>query len=140
LILVEPATELRIAIAKPKKARPYRATGVGEAQLDDLELLYDDANEAGGSNQAVGLDVLDQDSVKVGDQLGAGGERRGPMRMWRRREAQVSSSDLEDLSEQALIQRPGLVTAVLPAGEADPKRGIGGKLEAIEAGSLAYGP
>jgi hypothetical protein len=140
LILVEPPTELRIPIAKPKKVRPYRASGVGEAQLDDLELLYDDANEAGGSNQAVGLDVLDQDSVKVGDQLGAGGERRGPMRPWRRRETQVSSSDLEDLSEQALIQRPGLVTAVLPAGEADPKRGIWGKLEAIEAGSLTYDP
>jgi hypothetical protein len=62
------------------------------------------------------------------------------MRTWRRREAQVSSSDLEDLSEQALIQGPGLVTAVLPAGEADAKRGIGRKLEAIEAGSLTYGP
>jgi hypothetical protein len=62
------------------------------------------------------------------------------MRTWRRREAQVSIGDLEDLSEQALIQGPGLVTAVLPAGEADPKRGIGRKLEAIEAGSLTYGP
>jgi hypothetical protein len=139
LVLVQPATKLCVSIAKAKEVGPYRGPRVGEEQLDDLEMLLDDADEVVGPDKPVSLDVLDQDGVKVGDQLGAGGATQGSTRAWRRRKAQVSFGDIKGLGEQTLIQGARLVTAVLPAGQGDPKRGIGRQLVVIEAGLLTQG-
>jgi hypothetical protein len=140
LILIEPAAELGVSVAKPEEIGSCRASGFTEAQLDDLELLPNNANEVARSDEAIGLDVLDQDSVKVGDQVGAGGERQGPTEASHRREAQIGLGDLEDLGEQALIEGPGLVSTVLPARQGDAKTGIGRQLAAIEAGLPTHGP
>ena len=47
------------------------AARVVEAHLDDLELFVYDANQPVGTNGAISLDMLSEDSFQVGEKLGA---------------------------------------------------------------------